>query len=199
MNPDGSIVLIGPTGVGKSAVAKVLADLLDWELVELDDLRAAWYPEFGLDPAGERDAWERGGLPELVATWKPYELQSVQRVMREHPSRTVIAFGGGQSVYVDDAMIAEAREALAAASRVILLVPSEHPDESMRILLDRLREIPYVAGQPDREAFLRAFAPILKMQLQSESNCLLATEIIITGHSTPAELAHHIATTMELE
>lgn len=199
VNPVGSIVLIGPTGVGKSVVGKELAALLGWELVDLDDLRVAWYPEFGLDPATERDAWERGGLPELVATWKPYELLSVQRVMREHPTQTVVAFGGGQSVYVGEEMISVAREALDVASRVILLIPSEHPEESMSILQDRLRDIPYVAGQPDREAFLRAFAPMLKMQLQSESNRLLATEIIITGHSTPAELAQHIATTMETE
>lgn len=180
-------------------MGKELAGLLGWELVDLDDLRASWYPEFGLDPATESDAWERGGLPELIATWKPYELMSVQRVMREHPTQAVVAFGGGQSVYVDEGMVAAAKEALSAASRVILLVPSEHPDESMAILQDRLRDIPYVAGQPDREAFLRAFAPMLKMQLQSESNRMLATEMIITGHSTPAELAQHIATTMEME
>jgi hypothetical protein len=66
----------------------------------------------------------------------------------------------------------------------------------LHILQDRLRDIPFVAGQPDPESFLRAFAPILQMQLQSESNRLLATEIIITGHSTPAELAQHIVTLM---
>lgn len=198
-NPEASIVLIGSTGVWKSAVGQELAHLLGWTLVELDDLRAAWYREFGLRPETERDAWERGGLPEVVATWKPYELQSVQRVMREHPTRSVIAFGGGQSVYVDDAMIATAREALAPAGRVILLLPSEHSAESMRILQYRLRAIPFVAGQPDREAFIRNFTPVLQMQLQSDSNRLLATEIIITGHSTPAELAQHIATTMNQE
>lgn len=180
-------------------MGKELAETLGWELADLDDLRAAWYPEFGLDPATERDAWERGGLPELVATWKPYELMSVQRVMREHPTRTVVAFGGGQSVYVGEEMVAAAKEALAVASRVILLIPSEHPDESMRILQDRLRDIPFVAGQPDREAFVRDVAPLLKMQLQSESNRMLATEIIITGHSSPTELAQHIATTMNPE
>src|SRR5690606_1013767 len=72
-----SIVLIGPTGVGKSAVGRDLAALLDWDFVELDELRSEWYPEFGLDPEAERMAMEQGGLPELVAAWKPYELMSV--------------------------------------------------------------------------------------------------------------------------
>lgn len=197
VNPASSIVLIGPTGVGKSAVGRELAALLGWNMVELDELRSVWYPEFGLDAEAERDAWKRGGLPELVATWKPYELRSVQRVMQEHPTESVIAFGGGQSVYVDEAMIAAAKETLYPASRVILLLPSEHGDESMHILHERLRRIPFVTDQPDPEGFLRAFSPILKMQLQSESNRILATEIIITGHSTPEELARHIATTMD--
>lgn len=192
-------MLIGPTGVGKTAVGRILADDLGWNMVELDDLRADWYPEFGLDPETERLAWENGGLPELVATWKPYELLSVERVMEEHPTRTVIAFGGGQSVYVDDAMVARAKVALEPASRVILLLPSEHGDESMFVLHERLRHIPFVTDQPDPEGFLRAFSAILNMQLQSESNRLLATEMIVTGHSTPEELARHIATTMDNE
>lgn len=198
VSPIGSIVLIGPTGVGKSVVGTELAALLGWPLVELDDMRERWYPEFGLDVSGEHDAWQRGGLLELVATWKPYELLSVERVMREHPANTVIAFGGGQSVYVDPAMIDRAHTALSPASRVILMLPAERGEDSIRILQERLAHVPFVTGQPDPAAFLRAFAPILKMQLQSESNRQLATELIVTGHSTPQELARHIATTMEV-
>lgn len=194
-----SIVLIGPTGVGKTAVGQKLSALLDWNLVELDELRSAWYPEFGLDAEGEREAGERGGLPELVATWKPYELMSVERVVAEHLTRTVIAFGGGQSVYDDDDMIQRASTALSQVGRVILLLPSEHGDESMVVLHERLRSVPFVTKQENPESFLRAFTPILKMQLLSESNRQLATEMIVTGHSTPEEIARHIATTMDRE
>lgn len=193
----GSIVLIGPTGVGKSAVGTALAGLLDWPLVELDNLRSQWYPEFGLDPDVERRAMEQGGLRELVKAWKPYELQSVERVMRENPTNTVIAFGGGQSVYVDPEMIQRAKTALSSASRVILMLPSDSGEESMTFLLERLRQDAYVVEQPNADEFLRAFAPIIKMQLQSESNAQLATEMIVTGHSSPEELAQHIHTTME--
>lgn len=196
-NEVGSIVLIGPTGVGKSVVGKALAKNLDWPLVELDDLRSTWYPEFGLDPEMERNAMAQGGLLELVAAWKPYELLSVERVMREYPTNTVIAFGGGQSVYVDEKHIQRAKTSLQAASRVILMQPLEHGEDSMHLLLDRMRNIPFVTQQKSPEEFLRAFAPILKMQLQSESNRLLATELIVTGHSTPEELAHHIVATMD--
>lgn len=193
----GSIVLIGPTGVGKSAVGKALANDLGWPLIELDDLRSTWYPEFGLDPEIERNAMAQGGLLELVAAWKPYELLSVERVMQEYPTNTVIAFGGGQSVYVDEKQIQRAREALQVASRVILMQPLEHGADSMQLLLERMRDIPFVTEQKNPEEFLRAFAPIIKMQLQSESNRLLATELIVTGHSTPEELSRHILATMD--
>lgn len=178
-------------------MGSALAELLDWPLVELDELRSAWYPEFGLDAEGERYAYERGGLPELVATWKPFELRSVERVMREHPAATVIAFGGGQSVYVDPEMIRRAKAALQVASKVILMQPAERGEDSMRILLERLRDVPFVTEQPNPDEFLRAFAPMLAMQLQSESNVELATEFIVTGKSSPAELARHIHTTMD--
>lgn len=196
---DASIVLIGPTGSGKSSVGKELAATLDWPLVELDDLRKQWYPEFGLPTEAESEAVARGGLLELIATWKPYELQSVERVITEYPTRTVIAFGGGQSVYVDSAQIERARAALSVAGRVILLLPSDDRDTCLRILQDRLRHEPVFAEAADPEAFLRDFTPILKMQIQSESNVLLATEIIVTGQSTPHELAHHIAATRDPE
>lgn len=192
---NGSIVLIGPTGVGKSAVGKELAALLDWRLIELDDLRSEWYPEFGLDPDVERSAMAQGGLAELVKAWKPYELLSVQRVMKENPTNTVIAFGGGQSVYVDPQQIEQAKAALAVASRVILLLPSDHGEESMRILQQRLQDVPEVQQQKNPEEFVRAFSPLLKMQLQSESNSQLATEMIVTGGSSPQELARHILAT----
>lgn len=195
----GSIVLIGPTGVGKSAVGAILAAKLGWPLVELDEMRAHWYPEFGLDQEGERDAWERGGLPELVATWKPYELLSVERVLAEHPTNTVIAFGGNQSVYVDPEMIERAKEALQAASRVILLMPSGKGEESVRMLQDRLRGLPFVREQSDPDALIRDFMPVLQMQMQSESNTQLATEMIVIGRSTSEELARHIATTMHAD
>ena len=192
----GSIVLIGPTGSGKTAVGSDLARALGWPFVELDSLRHEWYPEFGLDTEEEAQAIAHGGLLELLATWKPFELLSVERVMTEHPTDTVIAFGGGQSVYMDDAQIARAQDALAVASRVILLLPSDDPATCLNVLRERLRKEAFVHEAADPDAFLRDFTPILTMQIQSESNAILATETIVTGQSTPQEIARHITTTM---
>lgn len=191
----GSIVLIGATGAGKSSVGKQLARLLDWPLVELDDLRKRWYPEFGLTPEKEAEAYGRGGLPELVYLWKPYEILSVERVMREHGKRTVITFGGGQAVYVDPHQVERARAALSSASRVILLQPFEDSSRNLDVLRKRLHEVDFVDEVADVDAFVRDFTPILQMQLQSESMAQLATEMIVTGQSSPEELARHILAT----
>lgn len=191
----GSIVLIGPTGSGKSSVARELAALLDWPMIELDNQRASWYPEFGLTPEDERAAHERGGLLELIATWKPYELLSVERVMREYPERTVIAFGGGQSVYATEADIERARVALAVASRVILLLPSDDPDTCLAILRERMLHDMFVEQQSDPETWVRDFTPMFRTQIKSESNARLATEVIVSGQSTPVEIARHIVAT----
>lgn len=191
----GSIVLIGPTGAGKTAVGQALSDLIEWPLIELDSLREDWYPEFGLTPDAEAEAYQRGGLPELIYTWKPYELLSVERVMQEYPERTIIAFGGGQAVYVEKEHIARAKAALARAGRVILLQPAESREHNLAILGERIQQVEFVQGQNTPQDFIREFTPILQMQLESESMPYLATELIVTGQSSPEELARHIVAT----
>lgn len=189
------MVLIGPIGSGKSSVGRKLAEILGWGFVELDDLRDAWYPEFGIDRNAERDAWKRGGLVGLTAFWKPFEVQSVERVMREHPTDTVIALGGGQSVYEDEAQFARVKAALGAASRVILLLPTENPEKAMDVLRSRLRGDETIRPPGDVDAFLRDISPLIAQQLVSASNQLLATEVVVTGHMSTGEVARHIATT----
>jgi len=192
-DPEASIVLIGPSASGKSTVGRLVANRLGWTFVDLDDLRSAWYPEFGIDPEAERAAWERDGLAGLIAYWKPFELLSVERVMREYPRETVIAFGGGQSVYTEHAGIARAASALAVAGRVLLLVPDSDPEQAIDILMRRIAGDPDVrADIDDIEGFLREFRPIVMAQLRSESNQRLATDRVVTGDRGPDDVAREI-------
>jgi shikimate kinase len=162
---DGSIVLIGPSGSGKTSIGRLLADLLEWTYVDLDDLRSAYYPEFGIDRETERAAHDRDGLAGLLAYWKPFELRSVERVMREYPARTVIAFGGGQSVYEDDDDIQRAADALSVASNVVLLLPDANPERAVDVLMDRIGRDPEIRADIDRiEPFLSEFRPIVADQ-----------------------------------
>lgn len=88
-----SIVLIGPSGVGKTTVGMLLSDHLGMSFLDLDDLRARYYDDFGIDRTAEREAYGRDGLAGITTCWKPFEVLSVERVLREYPQKHVIAFG----------------------------------------------------------------------------------------------------------
>lgn len=45
-----SIVLIGPSGVGKTTVGRLLGDQLGMTFLDLDDLRDRYYEDFGQSP-----------------------------------------------------------------------------------------------------------------------------------------------------
>jgi hypothetical protein len=191
-DPDASIVLIGPSASGKSSVGRILAESLGWACVDLDDLRPTYYPEFGIDPDAERLALEQRGLQGILSYWKPFELRSVERVMREHPLRKVIAFGGGQSDYRDEADIEWAATFLSLASHVILLLPDASPERAVDILLERISRDPDVPADVEIESFLNDFRPIVEAQVRSVSNRRLATDVLITGEDEPDEIAGRV-------
>ncbi|MCW2543479.1 MAG: shikimate kinase, partial [Frankiales bacterium] len=97
-----NVVLVGPTGCGKTTVAPRLAELLGMPWVELDDLRWRYYAEIGYSDEHAEQVQRDLGIEGLLDYWKPFELHSVERLVEEHPSDHVLALGGGQSVYTDE-------------------------------------------------------------------------------------------------
>ena len=176
-----SIVLIGPSGVGKTTVGRLLGDHLGMTFLDLDDLRDRYYEDFGIDRNAEREAYERDGLEGITSYWKPFEALSVERVLREHPDGHVIAFGAGQSVYRTAERTRRVTAALAPFRHVILLLPSEDPEQTLEVLMGRIAIDPEA---PDG-ATVAAFRPILREHVESESNRSLATSIVITGTQPP--------------
>jgi IS605 OrfB family transposase len=148
-----NIILIGPPGVGKSTVAPLLGSALGMPVLELDDLRWAYYAEIGYDPSYAQQLVDTEGLPALSAYWKPYEIHAVERVLRSYQGH-VIAFGAGHSFYVDPVLLQRAQHALAPCRHVILLEPSPDIDTSIATGLCRARPRPapscgrLMAGMP---------------------------------------------------
>jgi shikimate kinase len=130
------IVLIGPIGAGKSTIGKLLAERLNLPQVAMDDVRFGYYKEIGYDEALADELGRREGFAGKYRYWKPFEIYAVERVLSEHRD-CVIDFGGGHSVYEDDAMFDRARWALAPYANVVLLLPSPDLDESVRVLRER--------------------------------------------------------------
>lgn len=173
------IVLIGPPAVGKSTVAEILSDRLDLPHAPLDMLRFGYYAPLGYDWRTQRRADREGGFQAVVAYWKPFEVYAVERILADYPVG-VIDFGAGHSHYEDPVLFDRAKAALAADRNVVLLLPSENKDESLRVILERLNY-----GDQADEGWLA----VVRDQVNHESTRLLAKHVIYTGTSTPEQTA----------
>lgn len=130
------IILIGPIGAGKSTIGKLLAERLGIPQVAMDNVRFGYYKEIGYDEELADKLGRQEGFTAKYRYWKPFEIHAVERVLGEHHD-CVIDFGGGHSVYEDDALFERARRALAPYANVVLLLPSPDLDESVRMLRER--------------------------------------------------------------
>ena len=130
------IIMIGPSGTGKSTLAKLLAQKLALPQVSLDQARWTYYAEIGYDQEYARNLRETQGFPALVRYWEQFGAHAVERVLADHHD-CVIDFGAGHSVYEDDAAFRRVQQALAPYPNLVLVLPSPDPDESIRILFER--------------------------------------------------------------
>jgi shikimate kinase len=170
------IILIGPIGTGKSTQGQLVADALGVPSVKMDDRRWEFYKEIGWTEERQNELREQSGFPAVYRWWKAFEIHAVERLLSEHQDcRCVIDFGGGHSVFEDDALFARAEAALAPFGNVILLLPSPDLDESVRVLRER-------TGMPEGGEidFCEHF-------VKHPSNHRLAKSVVYTAGKTPEE------------
>jgi shikimate kinase len=174
----GSVVLIGPPGVGKSTVAPLLGAALGLPVLDLDLVRWEYYAARGYDTAHAERLVRQQGLRALLAYWKPFELYAAEQALQDFPAH-VIAFGAGHSFYEQPADLERARVALARAAAVVLLLPSLDAASAATILTAR-----FPAGTP----FAEVMWEVQREMLTHSSNRSLATMTVITEGQTPAEV-----------
>ena len=181
------VVLIGPSGGGKSTLAPLVGEALGVPWLDLDELRGGYYGELGYDSEYAEKLRRDSGLDAMLAYWKPFEIHSVERVLQDHPAGHVLAFGGGQSVYDDPGFHQRAEKALAPHT-VVLLLPSRDVEESIPLLTERVRH-----AVPDMPAeILRTIDDMNRYFLEHPANAALADHTIYTKSRSPEETRDEI-------
>ncbi|MBI1259812.1 MAG: AAA family ATPase [Chloroflexi bacterium] len=191
---DTNIILIGPSGTGKTTLAKLLSETLAIPWLELDDLRKEYYAEIGYDNGKAQQLFMDSGMKAMLDYWKPFEIYSVERMLADYPTNHVLAFGAGQSVYEDPDYAERARQALAPYPYVILLLPSPDADESVFILHERIR-----LGFPDFPA--EAAAQMDEMNryfIENPSNVRLAKFTFYTSGKSSVETRDEVLNALRL-
>jgi hypothetical protein len=170
-----NVILIGPSGTGKTTIAQLLGAALNRPVVELDQLRWGYYNEIGYDAGYAQKLRHEQGMWGLAAYWKPFDIHAVERVLADYPSDTVISFGAGHSVYEDGATLDRAKAAL-KAHVVILLLPSPKIEESLEVFAERiLAKEPHLI--PEVVAGING---VNRFFLEHPSNAELATFTVYT-------------------
>ncbi len=187
-----SMILIGPSKAGKTTLSKLLAEKLGWPALDLDDLRWDYYAEIGYDPARAQEIRQQGGMKALADYWKPFDIHGVERFLQDYPTRHVLAFGAGHSFYDDPHQFQRAQTALAAFPHVILLLPAPDPDESVRILEQRLRD-----AEPDfTDSGVAGIMEVNRLFVTHPSNHRLATHTLYTAGKTEEAVSQEILQTL---
>jgi len=178
-------ILIGPTGVGKSTVGRLLAERMKLPLVSLDEVRFGYYAEMDYDEAhaAELRAKDYEGL---LRYWEPFNAHAVERALAEH-AVGVFDFGAIHSVYDDPALFGRVQSALEPEPHVVLLLPSPDPQASVKTLHDRGQ-----IGATFTEDRLAMWWRIIERFVSSPCNALLAKQTVYTDGLSAEEVAQTV-------
>lgn len=176
-----SVLIIGPMGVGKTSVSKILAETLELSYVDLDELRWDYFfkqPDFDNDAM--KDLYQGGNAAAVFTYIKPFEARFVAHIVKEY-TEAVFDFGAGYTVYEDAALFTQVKASLAPFRHVVFLRYSSDPQESLAALQTRHAEAP--------EAL---YAQLNRQFIESPCNRILATCIVDTKNKTVAEVAQAV-------
>ncbi len=172
------IILIGPVAVGKTSVARCLAERLELPMITMDQVRVGYYTELGYDPELAESLYEKDGAASLWCYVKAFDPYSVERILADYPGH-IIDMGGGSSVHEHDDQLERVKRALAPYRNVVLLLPFEDPKASLAFLDER-------TGWGGRERNIN------RILLGHRSNAELATITVYTADRSPEEIADEI-------
>lgn len=188
-----NIILIGPLKAGKSTVATLLGESLDMPVFDFDDQRWQYYEEIGYDKDLAQKIREEQGLAALTAYWKPFDIYTVERVLKAFPAGYVMAFGAVHSFYDDDVLFARAKKALAPFENIVLLLPAPNVEESISILRQRL-----LIKRPDLTEHVDEMMELDRTFIEHHSNYDLARIVVYNKGKSPHQTCDEIIGKLKL-
>jgi shikimate kinase len=186
MNP--TIILIGPIGTGKTTIGRLLAHKLNLPLCSIDDVREEYYERVGYDKSlASEIASSEAGLRGLLRYAEPFDAQMVKQILADYQN-SIIDFGGSNSVYSDELILAQVEKALAPYPNIILLLPSPDTAETAEILKSRLITMLTKAGKSYSDDLFELNDYFIK----HPSNRQLAKKVIYTNGKRPEAICNEI-------
>lgn len=186
VEPSRDIVLIGPTGVGKSTVARLLEARLQVSRFAVDELAAPYFAELGLTPALYQQLEAEQGFLAVYRRWWPGYAHVVERLLADHP-HGIIDLGAAHTQYEDPQLFDRVRRAVAPYAHVVLLLPAPDPQRSIQILRARSEVEQGWGWAVEGYDFLAQW-------VEDPGNAELATMTVFTEGRTPEETCEEILT-----
>lgn len=130
------IILIGPMGIGKSSVSKILASKMNFNHIEVDELREEMYVKIeGFSKEKERELAKKD-QNELFLYWKPFEVKQLELIIANYDN-AIIDVGGGHVVQEDKQLSSRIEELLNNEKFVFNLYYSFDKEEEIDFLSKR--------------------------------------------------------------
>lgn len=129
-----NIALIGPHGVGKTALGKPAAKATKLTYYSLDNARSQYFIKYGYDPRQAEHYIRHNDMIALFKYWKPFAIKTIEEIM---PKKQDCLFDLGASFIISptaDEIQSLQQLAQAHNTKLILVLPSDDLATSKAIL-----------------------------------------------------------------
>ncbi len=178
------LILIGPTGAGKSTLGLLLADRLNLPSISMDEIADPYYNECNFGIAVFQKLRAKQGFLTTHRQWEPVRVHATERVIAEY-GRVVLDLGAGHTHYEDLILFDRVKRAISPCPNVIFLLPSADLDRSVHLLKERCRS-------ERGDDWVKDGFDFIEHWVKDSCNHDLATLTIFTEGKTPTETCAEI-------